>query len=167
MVDERDLQLLLLLEEDSRQAWRRIARLLGVSEATVYIRVRKLTERGILEGYSIRVNPEKLGLGACVFVIVKVRADKHKAVKEKLSRTRYVYEAYEISGSYHFLAKITAPTYQDAADIVDEIMAMDGVLEVLSFPVMRKVRVSPGLIRDYIDWSSEGGRARARGHRRA
>ncbi len=166
MVDVRDLDLLRLLEEDARQAWRRIAKLLGVSEATVYLRVKKLTEAGVIRGYSVKVDPEKLGLKATLYALVRVRADSYKSFRESINTTKYVSEAYEISGSYHFLLKITAPSFKEAVEIIDEVMAREGVLEVLSFPVMRRLRDSTNIVYDYITWQ-RGGRARARGHRRS
>ena len=165
MVDERDLKLLRLLEEDARLAWRRIAKLLGVSEATVYIRVKKLTEEGVIRGYSVRVDPERLGLKAILYALVRVRADSYRSFKDSIMGMRYVSEAYEISGSYHFLLKIMAPTFKEAAEIIDEVMANEGVLEVLSFPVMRRIRDGVNMVYDYMNWR-RGGRARAKGHRK-
>lgn len=159
-VDERDLALLKLLEDDSRLAWRRIARELGVSEATVYLRVKKLTQDGVIEGYTVKVNPERLGLSTTIFALVRIEARMVRDIRRRLSMLKYVSEAYEITGHYHFLVKITAPSFSEAARIIDELMNTDGVVEVSTFTALRKIRDGSRVVRDYIEWS-RGGPARA------
>jgi Transcriptional regulators len=75
MVDAMDLNLIRILEEDSRTPWSRIARRLGVSETTVYLRVKKLTEMGVLEGFTVKINLAKLGLTSTTYILLKVRGD--------------------------------------------------------------------------------------------
>jgi len=36
-------------------------------------RVRKLEERGVIQGYELRLDPKKLGLGVTAFVFVKAK----------------------------------------------------------------------------------------------
>ncbi|MCE4601490.1 MAG: Lrp/AsnC family transcriptional regulator [Desulfurococcales archaeon] len=160
VLDEKDLALLRLLERDSRIAWRRIARELNVSEATVYLRVRKLIDEGILRGFTIDVDVERLGLTATIFALVRVEARKIQRVRKSLQELRYVSEVYEITGQHHFLVKILAPSYAEAASVIDELMSLNGVVEVSTFTALRKLRNGSRVISDFIKWRS-GGPARA------
>ena len=51
-LDEVDRGILRRLQEDARVAFREIADELGVSESTVFVRVKKLQERGVIRGFS-------------------------------------------------------------------------------------------------------------------
>jgi len=160
-IDERDLALLRLLEDDSRIAWRRIARELGVSEATVYLRVKKLTQDGVLEGYTIKVNPVRLGLTATIFALMRVEAREIRKIRRQLRKLRFISEVYEITGHYHFLVKIMAPTFTEAAKAIDDLMNLEGVVEVSTFTALRKIRDGSKVVKDYIEWKPTGGPARA------
>src|SRR5688500_1624212 len=58
--DELDRRIITMLRADGRRSNREIARTLGVPEATVRYRVRRLTEGGVLK-ITASVDPEHLG----------------------------------------------------------------------------------------------------------
>ncbi|MCE4609090.1 MAG: Lrp/AsnC family transcriptional regulator [Desulfurococcales archaeon] len=149
-VDERDLQLLGILEKDSRTPWTRVAKEMGVSEATVYLRVKKLEEKGVLEGFSIIVNPSRLGLGVTLIVMLRVRAHYINKVKSSLSMNRYVVELYETTGYYNLLAKILAPSLSDINEIIDEIYSLKGVEEVEHIVALREVKRVKRIVNEVI-----------------
>jgi len=152
-LDEKDLRILEMLERDARTPWRRIARELGVSEATVYLRMRKLVESGVVKGYTVRVDPASLGLRAQLFLLVRAEARGVEALRSLLREARYVAEAYEVSGNYHFLVRVLAPSIEEASKAVEEIMGVEGVVEVATFTVLRTVKEPGGLVGDYARWT--------------
>jgi len=151
-VDSRDLELLAILEKDARTPWARLARQLGVSDATVYLRIRRLEENGVLKGYTVRVDPRRLGLQAMMFALIRVDARHIPDVRRRLPRLKYVSEVYEISGGYHFLVKILVPSLGEASWVRDQLMDMDGVVEVSTFTVLRQLRDGSNVVQDYIEW---------------
>ena len=58
LMDDKDKQLLNLLSENSRTSTTTLARTLGLSRSTVQDRIRRLEDRGIIAGYTIRLNDE-------------------------------------------------------------------------------------------------------------
>ena len=62
-LDEVDRALLGALVDDGRQSLRTIAERLHVSRATAYARLDRLVEQGVVDGFTVRVNPEAAGLG--------------------------------------------------------------------------------------------------------
>jgi Lrp/AsnC family transcriptional regulator for asnA, asnC and gidA len=140
-IDEIDLNLLRILEEDSRTPWSRIARKLGVSETTVYLRIRKLMDMGLLEGFTIRVNPVKIGLIATAYILLKVRGDSLEAFKRSVEKDKYVVEAYEVfAGEYNVLLKLVARSQEEMAEHVDRILSMPGIQGVLVAYNMRVIK---------------------------
>ena len=61
MVDEKDLRIIEILQKDARTTYTEIAKRLRVSESTIRKRVKQLEDDGIIKGYTINVDPTKLG----------------------------------------------------------------------------------------------------------
>ncbi len=145
-MDERDLEILRLLSEDARIPWRRLAQLLGVSEATVYLRVRRLMEEGVIRGFTVNIDYERLGLGTVAFVLVRSDAPALGEVRQYLRGLDYTIEAYEISGDFNFLVKVAAPSHGDLARVVDGLSAAPGVREIRVLVVLRKLKDGTSII---------------------
>jgi len=60
-VDEIDLRILSILQENARTPFTKIARELGVSDATIHLRVRKMEDTGVIEKYDTVLNEDKMG----------------------------------------------------------------------------------------------------------
>lgn len=50
-IDGLDKNILSLIQDDARASFAEIAKKLGVSEGTVHIRVKKLSEKGVIQGF--------------------------------------------------------------------------------------------------------------------
>ncbi|MGC9112600.1 Lrp/AsnC family transcriptional regulator [Acidilobus sp.] len=155
VVDERDLQLIRYLEEDGRMPWSEIASKMEVSEATVYLRVKKLISEGVIKGFTVNVEPSKLGLEASAYFLIKARADSLGKVRELLRSLNYVVEAYETSGPYNFLVKVLAPTQRDLSAALDGIASAPGVIEVSSIMVINELKRVSSVASVYESWSEK------------
>ena len=60
-LDDKDWQLLELLQENARTSFIDLARKVGLSAPAATERVRRLEEAGVIRGYRADVDPEKLG----------------------------------------------------------------------------------------------------------
>jgi Lrp/AsnC family transcriptional regulator for asnA, asnC and gidA len=61
VLDEIDKNILRILQEDARTSYREIQDKLGISIGTIHNRIAKLKKNGVIEGYTLRLNNEKLG----------------------------------------------------------------------------------------------------------
>ncbi len=152
-VDERDVQLIKSLEEDGRKPWRQIAADLDVSEATVYLRVKRLVEEGVLKGFTARVDPSKLGLAATAYMLLRVRADSTGKVREALKALPYVVEAHETTGPHNFLVKVLAPTQREVSKVVEDLASLPGVIEVVSIISLSEFKREGSLTEVYSYWA--------------
>ena len=159
-LDERDLKILSILEKNARTPWRQIARLLGISEATVYLRINKMEREGIIKGYTVKLDPEALGLKARILVFIKARAGYLERVRNEIVSRDYVVDAYEVTGRYNFMAIVASTSLDDAAALVDELTSIEGVEDLETIFLLRKLKEAESIV-DLV----KGGRARASGHR--
>jgi Lrp/AsnC family transcriptional regulator for asnA, asnC and gidA len=60
-LDEIDRNILKILQENARTSYREIQDKLGISIGTIHNRISKLKKNGVIEGYTLKLNNEKLG----------------------------------------------------------------------------------------------------------
>ncbi len=61
VLDEIDRNILRILQKDARTSYREIQDKLGISIGTIHNRISKLKKNSVIEGYTLRLNNEKLG----------------------------------------------------------------------------------------------------------
>jgi len=61
-LDTKDRQILALLEQDGRRSSSEIARLTSLSAPTVAERIARLRDIGVIQGFTVKINPAKVGL---------------------------------------------------------------------------------------------------------
>jgi Lrp/AsnC family leucine-responsive transcriptional regulator len=107
MIDEMDRRILSLLQQDARLANAEIARRVGMAPSATLERLRKLEERGVIQGYEVRLDPRKLGLGLTAFVYVRAQ-DKVGELDtgERLKQHPNVLEVHHIAGEDCYLVKV-------------------------------------------------------------
>ena len=83
-MDRKDKVILELLSKNARIPYSEIAKKLGISETAVRKRVRKLEEKGIIEGYTLRINPVKIGYKSIAHVGIDTDPNSFLSVACKL-----------------------------------------------------------------------------------
>jgi len=73
-----------LLMEDSRTSYVELARILGVTEAAVRKRVKRLEERGVIRRYTVEVAPRKLGYDVVAIIGLDAAPDHYIRILEYL-----------------------------------------------------------------------------------
>jgi Lrp/AsnC family transcriptional regulator, leucine-responsive regulatory protein len=67
-LDQFDREILALLEEDARRSNSDIARLVGLSPATIGERIARLRDVGVISRFSIKIDPARLGYSVAAIV---------------------------------------------------------------------------------------------------
>ena len=99
-VDDVDFRIISLFQEDSRRSFSKIANELGIAVGTAYNRVKGLEEKGILKGYTIIVDPVKLGYSLTALILVQADGKHLLEVEEEVARLDDVICVYDITGDY-------------------------------------------------------------------
>src|SRR5690625_2522276 len=107
MIDDIDRELLDILQRNARTSNAEIARTVGMAPSATLERVRKLEERGLIEGYGARLNARALGRGLLAYIFV--RAEERVGAPEtadQLARIPEVQEVHHVAGEDCFLVKV-------------------------------------------------------------
>jgi len=97
-MDDVDRKILKELLKNSRQSFREIARKLDVAVGTVLSRVKNLEKEGIIKGYSVLIDHEKLGYGLTAIIEVTVAKGKLLEVDEEIAKKPNVCAVYDTTG---------------------------------------------------------------------
>lgn len=139
-LDNIDRVILETLQDDARTALRKIAEKTGVSEATIFARVKKLQEKGVIKRFTALVSPELLGKSLTAFVLINTNPKSLQTVLASLQGMNDVYEAYDITGSFYAIAKIRASSHEELAKLIDQIGLIDGVTSTETAIVLRCIK---------------------------
>ncbi len=107
MFDKVDIKILKILQQNARTPNAEIARQIGMAPSAVLERIRKLEERGVIEGYEVRLNSRALALGLTAFIFVQTN-DPYGTMKSAklLTEVPEVVEVHHIAGEDCYLVKI-------------------------------------------------------------
>ncbi len=109
MIDGKDKEILKILQFNARTPNAEIARQVGMAPSAVLERIRKLENRGVIQGYETRIDPSAVDLGLLAFVYVKTdEAYGSWDVGENLAEIAEVQEVHHIAGEDCYLAKVRA-----------------------------------------------------------
>ena len=133
-MDEHDARILKELKEDSKKSNTDLAKVLQVSEGTVRRRIRLLSESGIIEKFTIKVNPKANFLA---WVLVKSRPQATREISEWGRGLGAVQEIYETSGEWDILIKFETESSKQFNDALDELRSKEGVLTTETLVVLK------------------------------
>ncbi len=109
MLDEKDQQLLRLLQTNSKKTTRQLAQELNLSATAVFERIRKLEKRKIIEKYVALVDKDLLQKSFIVLCHVKLVQHRKEYIaqfEQEITRFPEVLECFHVSGDYDYILKI-------------------------------------------------------------
>jgi len=130
ILDDKDWTILKLLATNARMPYTEIAKKVGLSDVAVIKRVRKLENAGVIRGYTVVVDPSKLGFRSVSITGVDVEPEHLFDVVSKLRELDCVKYLAMTSGDHSLMAIIWARDGADMARIHEAIAKLPGVKRV-------------------------------------
>lgn len=96
-LDETEIKILRELQKDASISNRRLAKKVDVSTPTISSKIEKLEDMGIIQGYKLHLDYDKLGLTKYV-LIVDTAPDKLEKVSKEISDMDLTYSIEELDG---------------------------------------------------------------------
>jgi len=125
-LDSTDRQILMELKKDCRRSARELARVVGVSPATIIERMRKLERNGYIIGYSANIDFLKLGYEFMGIVKITIRGNLLET-EERISKMPGVAAVYDITGDYDAMAIVLCKSRGDLSRLVKKILSSPNV----------------------------------------
>ncbi len=148
-LDRVDLQILRILQQNSRLTTKELAARVHLSSTPVFERLKRLENEGYIKKYVAVLDAAKLNCGFVVFCSVKLRRLNRDIANEFADRIRNipeVTECYNISGDYDFLLKIHAPDMKYYQEFVLNVLGtIDSLSSLMSTFVMDQIKHEYGI----------------------
>lgn len=132
LTDDLDRRLLALLRKDARIPIARLSKSLGISRATVYARLERLQQSGVIEGFTVRLNPEVDRRQIRAHVLIKVAGKLARTTEKQLQAIPEITALHAISGVYDLIAEIEAANATELNELIDRIGELEGVEKTTS-----------------------------------
>lgn len=140
MVDDLDRRIIALLQKNARLSYREVARELNVAVGTVYNRIKKLEEEGVIRGYAPILDYEKLGFGLTALIGIKAQGRKITEIERKIAEKENAMMVYDITGEFDIFV---IAKFRDRADMnrfVKWLLSLDGVEKTNTSVAMQVVK---------------------------
>lgn len=115
IMDEKDEKIVKILLENAKLSTQGISKKILIPITTVHNRIKKLEKKGIIKGYTVNLDYEKVGKPLSAYILVSVDYNLMKQAKmtqEDLGKKLRTYEAVEevamVTGSVDMILKIRA-----------------------------------------------------------
>ena len=108
------------LEEDGRLSFAVLGERLGISKTPCWNKVHDLQNSCVIEGYSARINPSKLGLTIRALVHVVVNFSHYKDFEQAIIAHSNVRSCHAVTGEYDYVLEILARDIQEFDQLLRE-----------------------------------------------
>jgi Lrp/AsnC family leucine-responsive transcriptional regulator len=121
-LDALDARILSVLAGDARTSVAELARIVGLSPPSAAERIRRLEEAGVIEGYTVTIDPKAVGLPVAAWMRVRPMPGELKAVAEILRTMPEIAECDRVTGEDCFVARAHLRSIQDLERLIDQII---------------------------------------------
>ena len=138
MLDAIDRAILGHLQQNARISNADIARQLDMAPSAILDRIRKLEQKGVIQGYTIRIDPRMVGLGLTAFILVRTEERVGSgAIGEALARLPEVLELHHVAGEDCYLVKVRVADTEALSRLLrDKVGRLKGVRSTRSTIVL-------------------------------
>ena len=138
LLDYINCRILDVLSKNSPLPFVELAKQIGISDATIHTRVRKLLTLGIIKKFTIFVDNDLLGYDHLAFINLKIEKGRTEETTTNLMEIDEILEIHEIYDKFDLLIKIRSKNLDNLRDIiVNKILSINYVKETELMTVLR------------------------------
>ncbi|MGD2106404.1 MAG: Lrp/AsnC family transcriptional regulator [Nitrosopumilaceae archaeon] len=138
--DEKDEKILKHLLVDARQSARQLAHKLNVSTVTMISRIKKLEQKKIIEGYTVRLNHGALGYDITGIIEVTTTKGKMVEIEDEIAKIENVCAVYDITGTADILVVGKFKDRKSLSKFVKKVSSIPNVENTVTHLVLNTVK---------------------------
>ncbi|MEM2202494.1 MAG: Lrp/AsnC family transcriptional regulator [Candidatus Bathyarchaeia archaeon] len=140
-LDEKDLAILDLLQKNCKMTAKEIARKINSPITTVFAKIKRMEQQGIIKEYRAILDHKKLDFGVTAFILASFsyRTSKEevplsqRAIAEQISKFPEVQEVHIISGDWDILIKVKDKDVDSVGRfVIDKLRTVKGIEKTLT-----------------------------------
>lgn len=105
-MDELDKKILALLNKNARATVKEIAGEVALTSPAVSERIRRMERSGVIEGYTVRFNPELTKNHINALISISVAPPERPAFIRLLKEQPAVQQCFQVTGGYSYMVKV-------------------------------------------------------------
>ncbi|MBS3816738.1 MAG: Lrp/AsnC family transcriptional regulator [Candidatus Thermoplasmatota archaeon] len=138
-MDEKDKKILEILKENSRTPYTEIAREVDLSEATVRKRIDKMKEEGIIDKFTIELDPANLGYQTVCLLGLDVEPEHFLKAINELEELEEVKWVAKSTGDHMIMSEIWTRDGDHLSDLMTKkIGKIEGVRDLCPAIILEK-----------------------------
>ncbi|MAV60225.1 MAG: AsnC family transcriptional regulator [Marine Group II euryarchaeote MED-G38] len=150
-MDETDRMIIEVLCDDARTSLRKISEKIGVSLGAVSNRVKKLEKNGIIKGYTVLLDADKIGWELTVVIGIRIQKGRLIEIQEKIAKDHRVYAVYDVTGNYDSMIVAKASNRKDLDDLSKNVLSIEGVERSVTHLVLNTVKELPNSLPKFLE----------------
>jgi len=140
--DEVDLKILEALQRDARKSYREVASEVGVSEGTVYNRIEKMEEKGILKGFIPNIDYSEIGYDIIGIFGITGEGSQLEDLEREIAKNSNVTSVYDVTGEYDAIAVGKFKDRDGLNRFVKDMLSKEDVKRTYTMLVLNTVKES-------------------------
>jgi Lrp/AsnC family leucine-responsive transcriptional regulator len=137
-MDQLDIRLIELLQIDGRITLSELSKKLSLSRPSITERLKRLQDKGIIEGFSARISLKAIGRDVIVFIQVsEIKMFSYTEFEKWIMQDPDIVECHRLTGSVSYLLKAAVTGMDHLSKLIDRLTPYGNVNTsiVLSSPV--------------------------------
>ena len=123
-MEDLDRRIVGLLGQDGRMSYTDLARATGLSTSAVHQRVRRLEERGVIQGYVAVIDAESVGLPLTAFISIRpIDPSAPDDAPERLRGLAEIEASHSVAGEESYILKVRVRAPSELETLLARIRA--------------------------------------------
>ncbi|NLW80988.1 MAG: Lrp/AsnC family transcriptional regulator [Desulfovibrionales bacterium] len=151
MLDKTDIKILNILQSNGKISNAELARLIGMAPSGVLERVKKLEQKGIIQGFEVRLNPKALGISLSTFIQIKTSDSVGSSdIGRQIAAFPEVQEVHWTAGEYNYLVKARVSGTDTLTILMKKFGEIPGVRDSRTTLVLDTLKETQALSMDFV-----------------
>ncbi|MBU2477375.1 Lrp/AsnC family transcriptional regulator [Candidatus Micrarchaeota archaeon] len=144
-IDNKSQQILRILSENCKISSKELSKKTRIPLTTIYHRIKRLNQSGIIKKYSIEIDQKKLGVNLCAYIMASVHYDpegktSQKEIAKKIKKLNFVESVDIITGEMDLIIKVRAKNIQQLNKLItEELRNIKGIDKTITLTVLEEV----------------------------
>jgi Lrp/AsnC family leucine-responsive transcriptional regulator len=127
-VEDLDRRIVDLLAKDGRISFTDLGKALGMSTSAVHQRVRRLEQRGVVKGYTAKLDHTALGQQMTAFIsITPLDPAAPDDIPERLHTVPQIEECHSVAGDENYILKVRVATPSELEELLATVRGVANV----------------------------------------
>jgi len=141
-LDEIDEEIIKILQENAKTSYREIKDKLNISIGTIHNRISKLEENKIIEGYTLKLNNEKLGYKLTFLIRINIDGKHTQEILDEISSKPEVCSVFHTTGEQSAALICRFKEAQDVHNFIRELNEKEFITKTNSNMVLKEYKNS-------------------------